>query len=1080
MHTFRHARSTARRASRQARALALGLVVGGLTAIGLPAGTLAGSAATATPRDGAGQGSKVAYILEQEADRVSAMQSRRGLAPQAMERQLSNDVVHVESDGTIEVSVWSVEPATQEQRAEVAALGSTIEERVKTGRASLAPSVGLLDAWVPADRLDDLGALPWVAAVTPPSYGIADAGTGSLVSEGVAQHRADKVQDDRGINGNGVTVGVSSNGVSNIATSEAQGELDSGNVTVDDAGSGDEGTAMMEIVADMAPDADLVFDASNGLTDYVNSINNLASKTNVIAVDLAFDSEPAFQEGLGAQTADNIAAAGVSFHSSAGNRGNDHVARVVANGTGQGPDGTSYSSTPPGCANTPDNVVDIDPGAGNAFDMMLGTTGGTSPRGTSFTLQWSEPRSIFPTVGQGGFTDLNLYVMSADLTRCLGQSVGVQGNGSGDTIEQVAMPASMSGTSVKLVVDVQGIAGAVAAPLLDLRWRNTGGNTDTPTLAGSIDPQSNFAGGAEAIAAVNASSGSLESFSGAGPVQLVTTSRCPAASPCPGGAVAGGSASFNQPSWEAADGVTVSGVGGFGSPFFGTSAAAPSSAGCDALLRSAPGFSATSSPATTHARLVATSTGTATPNVTGAGVLDCLAAVNRPPVANPGGPYNTQEGQNIQLNGSGSSDPDTGDSIAAYAWDLDNNGSFETPGATPTFDLVGQDGVSSVRLQVTDEAGATSVQSTTVTIANVAPTVTFAPTSPVQENSPTTVTGTVTDPGWLDEPLTATIDFGDGSGVQPLSGTTSSTPHGLATLSFSVPKTYGDNGGFTIAITGRDDDTSSSTSHGVTVTNVDPTATIDTSGGTVINGHVVLLGQEGTPVALNGRSTDPGSDDLTLTWDFGDGSPTVSHTSLVNPPLTDPPVSPQIKPRDVPDSVSHTFTACARSLTLTSRDDDSGVSLPAHADVVVRGTSTKAMDAGWWKGEFDPVHGHQNYSADRVACYLAVANLLSNVFSEARPASTLADGFQILKPDGSAADRVRVMDQILMTAWLNFANGAIDLGDTVKEGGQVYVFSDVVVLAELQRLDPTVPTKTLDRTRTILDKFNHLKNHGNG
>src|SRR5206468_785981 len=87
------------------------------------------------------------------------------------------------------------------------------------------------------------------------------------------------------------------------------------------------------------------------------------------------------------------------------------------------------------------------------------------------TLQWSEPRAIFPTVGQGGFTDLNLYVMNAALTQCLAQSTLVQANGVGDTLEQVSVGVA-NGTTVKLVVDVEGTSSAVAAPTIDLRWRN--------------------------------------------------------------------------------------------------------------------------------------------------------------------------------------------------------------------------------------------------------------------------------------------------------------------------------------------------------------------------------------------------------------------------------------------------------------------------------------------------------------------------------------------------------------------------------------------------------------------------------
>jgi hypothetical protein len=394
-----------------------------------------------------------------------------------------------------------------------------------------------------------------------------------------------------------------------------------------ETGSDDEGTAMLEIVADMAPGAGLAFDASTGLADHVNSFQNLVNAgADVITEDLAFDDEPAFQRGIAATTGDNIAAAGVPVHSSAGNRGDSHAARVVANGTGGGPDGRTFQSTPTGCPYSPTNAVAIAPGGDTTFDVRLGAAG---MAGTSFTLQWSEPRAIFPTAGQGGFTNLDLFIMDAALTRCFAVSSTAQANGVGDTIEQAATAANLTGTNAKIVVNVRGTSSAVAAPTLDLRWRRDGGAIDATTREHSIDPQVNYTGQARSVAATN-TGGGLEAFSAGGPVQLLTTTQCPggAAGPCTGVAGPAGSTT-GAPHFTAADGVSVTGAGGFGSPFFGTSASAPHAAGCDALVRDsleAPN----AAPATTNGILAASAVDqppAGVDNVTGAGWLDCLAAI---------------------------------------------------------------------------------------------------------------------------------------------------------------------------------------------------------------------------------------------------------------------------------------------------------------------------------------------------------------------------------------------------------------------------------------------------------------------
>src|SRR5262249_14260645 len=154
-----------------------------------------------------------------------------------------------------------------------------------------------------------------------------------------------------------------------------------------------------------------------------------AAGATLIAEDIAFDEEPAFQQGLGATTAEQLARSGVWVSSSAGNLGARHAARAPAVGTGRTPDGVT--SDFPGCPTAPRNTVNLR-GSDNTYDVVIRPGGAILP-----TLQWSEPRAVFPTPGQGGFTDLNLYLMTADGSDCLAVSNAVQANGVGDTIEQL-------------------------------------------------------------------------------------------------------------------------------------------------------------------------------------------------------------------------------------------------------------------------------------------------------------------------------------------------------------------------------------------------------------------------------------------------------------------------------------------------------------------------------------------------------------------------------------------------------------------------------------------------------------------
>jgi predicted extracellular nuclease len=96
---------------------------------------------------------------------------------------------------------------------------------------------------------------------------------------------------------------------------------------------------------------------------------------------------------------------------------------------------------------------------------------------------------------------------------------------------------------------------------------------------------------------------------------------------------------------------------------------------------------------------------------------------NAPPTVSAGGPYTVGEGSSITLNASGS-DPEGG--TLAYAWDLDDNGSFETPGQSVSFSAVDGPASPVVHVRATDDGGQTATAQATVTVQNVPPTATFS------------------------------------------------------------------------------------------------------------------------------------------------------------------------------------------------------------------------------------------------------------------------------------------------------------------------------------------------------------------
>ena len=135
--------------------------------------------------------------------------------------------------------------------------------------------------------------------------------------------------------------------------------------------------------------------------------------------------------------------------------------------------------------------------------------------------------------------------------------------------------------------------------------------------------------------------------------------------------------------------------------------------------------------------------------------------LNRPPVAEAGGPYVGYEGTSITLNASRSTDPDN--NIVLYEWDLDNDGLFDdATGVRPKFAAI-DNGIFTVRVRVTDVGGLSSEDSSTVTVKNVPPVITsLTINNSVRVGVKLNAYATFKDVG-INDTFTATWKWGDGT-----------------------------------------------------------------------------------------------------------------------------------------------------------------------------------------------------------------------------------------------------------------------------------------------------------------------------
>lgn len=150
---------------------------------------------------------------------------------------------------------------------------------------------------------------------------------GSVTSEGVKAMRADVVQAKYGLDGKGVKIGVMSDSYNNkmgAPTDITSGDLPKKGVTVVKdlkAGGTDEGRAMLQIIYDIAPQAELYFyTAFDGKGDFACGIKELAKKgCKVIVDDIIYNNEPMFQDGIVAKAVDEVYESGVAYFSAANN-----------------------------------------------------------------------------------------------------------------------------------------------------------------------------------------------------------------------------------------------------------------------------------------------------------------------------------------------------------------------------------------------------------------------------------------------------------------------------------------------------------------------------------------------------------------------------------------------------------------------------------------------------------------------------------------------------------------------------------------------------------------------------------------
>ena len=322
-------------------------------------------------------------------------------------------------------------------------------------------------------------------SITLPKYGRVN--VGSRLTEGDALLDFDDVRSNLGVSGSGVTVGVISDGIFGLADAIASGNLaatsfnrDGGGTLVSTSGgviatsfradgdlealagssSGAEGTAILEIVHDIAPDAQLRFANFSTDLEFNAAVDFLAANSDVVIDDIGWFGFPYDQSSpVSANTATELNRASNpirGYYTSVGNQALGHYQEIYVD---SGTDGAPFA-----IANIPGNLHRFA-----ATSVTTDCFGLGSRIANVMLLEAGQTAVIFLTWDDSfgsATTDYDLYARTNDTGQLADFSIS-DNVATGEPVEIVAF-TNNTGSSRFFDIFIQNFDDASAAKTFDM------------------------------------------------------------------------------------------------------------------------------------------------------------------------------------------------------------------------------------------------------------------------------------------------------------------------------------------------------------------------------------------------------------------------------------------------------------------------------------------------------------------------------------------------------------------------------------------------------------------------------------
>lgn len=679
--------------------------------------------------------------------------------PKPLRDAIHSGQMHITENAEVQVYIEMITVDSQildELRSYGVTLQIVGQPKPDKSKGEVLTTVPTVQGLLPVSMINQVSALSFVRYIRLPDYGFQS--TGSVESQGDHILAAMQARTQFGIDGTGVKVGVISTGIGGIFATgcttcgptsatpspitlgdlpSATGARNSSGILTSVSGGiiaqsfpasnpdleghaspdgplgvNSEGTAMLEIVHDLAPGAQLYFaNAADGASlSFEQAVNYLAANADVVVDDISFPTPPF--DGTSAVSTNTATALNTEanpirgYFTAVDNFAQDHYSGQYVD---SGVDGTNITGEA-GHLHSFQAVSNVTTDNGG-FGPSIADPVGVPPNGiVKVFLAWNDPIGasindydlfLVPLSCPNGFSNVGLPLPPCTVA---GAPVGSSTDSQTGTHNpsEMAVYQNPTNSPVALAIVIQNVNNQAAARTFDMFVLGTLGDSANPdhnfnTVFGSVAAQGDAGGSPVSVVSVGAidqvqctasgnCSGSVEPYSAQGPTEATPQA-----------------AARMKPDVIGVDDVIVTGAGVFGmngpngsssagcaiaeTPcyFAGSSAAAPHVAAIAALtLQASPcllSSSKVNKPATSRANLrnVITSTALSLPgisqpvpnNIEGFGLVDSLAAITATLPTVSAGPSQTvnatsANGSSVTFSGS-ATDPNSCPVILSWA-----------------------------------------------------------------------------------------------------------------------------------------------------------------------------------------------------------------------------------------------------------------------------------------------------------------------------------------------------------------------------------------------------------------------------